>query len=134
MKKRGEIPYKALFEIILSAVIVIAFIGAGKSYGSEEAFYKLAVAKDLALTIDLIYALPGSIEYTYPNDVSDYDLEITQNSINVYSHNLGKTDPTRASYRIAGISSDSISANIEAKKFIRIEKANGKVKITGVAQ
>ena len=134
MKKRGEIVYKGLLVIIVSAVIVIIFVEAGKSYGNEEAFYKLAVAKDLALTINTIYSLQGNVEYTYPNDVFDYDVEISENTILVYSHSLGKSDPTRASYGFAGISLDPINAKIEAKKFITFLKSEGRIKIAGAAK
>ena len=70
MKKRGSIAVNTLIVIILSALIVASFYNIGKAYGTEEVFYKFAVAKDLAIHLDLIYSLPGDIEYIYPNDVS----------------------------------------------------------------
>ena len=91
MQKRGQLVYKALIVILASALVITGFLQAGKSYGSQEAFYKLAVAKDLALTIDLIYAFPGDIVYIYPNDVSGYYIKIKQNTIKVYSEEQDKT-------------------------------------------
>jgi len=132
MEKRGQLVYKALLVIIACGIVVVAFVVAGKSYGSQEAFYKLAIARDLALTIDLMYGLPGNLEYVYPNDVSDYDIEAKDNMILVYSHNLGKTDPTLASYIFAGIDKDYINAEIKGTKHIKIEKVNEKIRISGV--
>ena len=132
MEKRGQLVYKALLVIIASGIVVTAFLAAGKSYGSQEAFYKLAVARDLALTIDLIYGLPGNIEYIYPNDISDYDIEVKDSLVKVYSHNLGKTDPTFASYNFAGINKDTINAEIKGKNLILLEKINDNIKMTGV--
>src|SRR3989344_3720260 len=100
MEKRGQLVYKALLVIIASGIVVTAFLAAGKSYGSQEAFYKLAVARDLALTIDLIYGLPGNIEYIYPNDISDYDIEVKDSLVKVYSHNLGKTEIYNQKYHL----------------------------------
>ena len=59
MKKRGQLANKAFIVIIVSAIVILAFINAGKSYGKQEVYYKLAVARDLAITIDLAYSLPG---------------------------------------------------------------------------
>ena len=132
MEKRGQLVYKALLVIIASGIVVTAFLAAGKSYGNQEAFYKLAVAKDLALTIDLMYGLPGNIQYTYPNDVSEYDIEVKDNNIKVYNHNFGRTDPTFASYSFAGIDKDIINSDVKGKKFIHIEKTGESIKITGV--
>lgn len=132
MKKRGQLVYKALLVIIVSGIVIAAFVAAGKSYGSQEAFYKLAVAKDLALTIDLMYGLQGNIEYTYPNDLSDYDIGARGNEIKVYDDKLGKQDPTAASYRFAGLAADSINFQVKNKKYVRLEKIDNKIKITGV--
>ena len=132
MKKRGQLVYKALISVIVSAIVVVAFVMAGKTYGNQEAYYKLAIAKDLALTIDLIYALPGDIEYVYANDVSAYGIEIKNNYVKVYDYKLGKMDPTAASYNYAGIGNDAINADIKGLKFVKLSKKHGQIKIIGV--
>lgn len=132
MKKRGQLVYKALLVIIASAIVIIAFVAAGKSYGAQEAYYRLAVARDLALTIDLIYSLPGDIQYTYPNDVSDYDIEVKYATVKVFSHKAGRLDTIAPFYSFVGNGKDSIDAEIKGKKLIMIQKTNGKIKIKGV--
>mgnify|MGYP001615738537 FL=1 len=132
MKKRGQLIYKALLVIIASSVVILAFTSAGKSYGNREPFYKLALAKDIAITIDLMYSLPGDIKYIYPNDLSKYDVELTQNTVTVYSHKSGRQDITIASYGFAGIEKDTINARIMAKKYMVLEKIYGHIRISGV--
>ncbi|MBI2541387.1 hypothetical protein HYV80_01635 [Candidatus Woesearchaeota archaeon] len=131
MKKRGQIVYEALVVIIAGVLIITGFVQGGKSYGQQEAFYKLAVAKDIAVTIDLIYALPGNIEYTYPNDVSGYDIEIKNNIIKVYK--TSSTDSTLQYYNYVGTDKDQLNFLVKSQKFLKIEKINGKIKITGVS-
>lgn len=134
MKKRGQLLIqKAILVLLTSAIIIIALLQAGKTYGSQEAFYKLAVAKDLALTIDLMYALPGNLQYTYPNDISGYDIKIKENTIKVYKHDLGISDPTSAIYSFVGLGTDSINIKIKGSQFIRLEKIDNHITIKGVS-
>lgn len=130
MEKRGQLVFKALIVIIASAIVIVAFLQAGKSYGSQEAFYKLAVARDLALTIDLMYSLPGYIEYKYPNDISGYNIKVENNRVIVSESK--STDVTPGSHGFAGISSDEFKASVEGKKFVKLSKAGNKIIITGV--
>lgn len=130
--KRGQLVYEALLVMIASGIIIAAFVSAGKSYGSQEAFYKLAVARDLALTIDLLYGLPGDVIYAYPNDVSDYYIEVNENTIKIYNKKLGKQDPTVAKHSLAGLGTYTINKQIKDKKFVRLEKFDNEIKITGV--
>ena len=132
MKKRGQLVYKAIISLIASAIIVISFISAGKTFGNREAFYKLAVAKDIALTIDLMYGLPGNVEYFYPNGISGLSIEIKDSIVKIYNSEYDASDSTAASYQFNGIASDMINAKIDNKKFLKIEKTGGRIKISGV--
>ena len=131
MEKRGQYVYEAIVVIIAGVLIIAAYVQGGKVYGKQEAFYKLAVAKDIALTIDLIYALPGNMEYTYPNDVSGYDIEIKNNIVKIYR--TGSTDSTLQSYNFVGIDRDPLNFLVRSQKYIKFEKIDGKIKITGVS-
>ncbi len=130
MQKRGQLVFKSLIVIIASAIVIVAFLQAGKSYGKQEAFYKLAVARDLALTIDLMYGLPGNIEYKYPNDISGYNIKVENNRVIVSESK--SSDVTAASHDFAGISSDDFKASAEGKKFVKLSKAGNKITMTGV--
>ena len=130
MKKRGQIEFEAIINIIIVMIVFTAFAYAGFSYGNKEFFYKAAIARDLALSIDLIYALPGDIAYTYPNEISGYDIEIKENTVKVQKSNY-KLDPTISTYTFAGIESDKPEFSVKGKKFVIVEKKEGKIKITG---
>lgn len=132
MKKRGQIVYEALVGIIAGALIIAGFVQGGKSYGQQEAFYKLAVAKDIVVTIDLIYALPGNIEYKYPNDVSGYDIEIKNNLVKVSK--TASTDSTLQYYNFVGTDKDQLNFLVKNQKFLKFQKIDGKIKIMGVPQ
>ena len=131
MKKRAQLVYKALVVIIASALVFLSFLQAAKEYGNQEAYYKLAVAKDLALTINLMYALPGNIEFTYPNDVSGYDIKIKENTIRIY---YGEGDKVVGIYTYAGTDKDSINVHIKNSDLIKLKKINDNIIITGVSK
>jgi hypothetical protein len=132
MQKKSQLVFRDLSAVLISVVLIVSFLSAGKSYGSQEAFHKLAIEKDLAITIDLLYSIPGNLEYTYPNDVSNYDIVIKNNVITVYSHSQGKEDVTAPAYGFVGISTDQISAQITAKKYVKFEKKEDKITLKGV--
>lgn len=129
MEKRGQLVSRAIFAVIASAIIVVSFRSVGEAYGTEEAYYKLAVAKDLALTIDLLYSLPGDVEYIYPNDVSGYDIELKDNKVSVFKHDSNKLDPSIGIYEFVGISSDKPNFIVKNEKFVKIRKIGNNVAI-----
>lgn len=131
MGKRGLLVYKALVVIIGGALIIAGFLQGGKSYGNQEAYYKLAVAKDLALMIDLMHALPGNIEITYPNDVSGYDVEIKDNVVMVYRTGDKQGDRIPGIYTFADSSKNPINVHIKNQNFIKLEKSDGRIIIKG---
>ena len=132
MKKKGQLVNKALIVLITSAIVIIAFYSAGKTYGNKEAFYKLAVAKDIALTIDYLYSIPGNIEFIYPNDISGYDIEIRDDSVRVYQHNSGSLDTTAGIYWYVGTSYDKINIFISGPKYVKLEKTGNSIEATGL--
>ena len=127
MKKRGQLVYKALIIIIASAIIILAFIEAGKSYGSQDAYYKLAVAKDLALLIDGMYATSGDVKITYGKDLSKYTVAVNGNVVKVYRTSL-VTDFTAGQYRFFG--NEIASVKIENPNQLIIAKNNDKITLS----
>lgn len=132
MNKRGSFPYRYLLGSIVGIFILVSFIYAGNAFGSQKAYYKSSVARDLALTIDLVYGLQGNIEFKYPNDVSDYGIEINDKVIRVYDKRAGNLDPTAATYNFAGIAKDDLNSNIQGSKFVKITKTGSKITVMGV--
>ena len=134
MKKRGQLVYKNIISLVVSAIIIVAFISAGRSYGSNEASFKLALAKDIALAIDVIYAYDGDIVFNYPNDISGFEIDIRDGIVKVYSKSQGKNDITAQSYYYSGNTKENLDFSIINSKFIRFEKSNGKLKIYGIQE
>ena len=132
MQKRGQFPYRYLFGALIGILILTSFLYAAKTVGNQKAYYKAAVARDIAIAIDLAYGLPGNIEFKYPNDVSGYGIEIKNNLVKVYDIKLGTFDPVSASYNFAGINKESLNSNIQGKKFVKITKAEGRLNVVGV--
>lgn len=132
MKKRGQLVNKALIVVITSAIVIIAFYSAGKTYGNKEAYYKLAAAKDIALTIDYLYSVPGDVEFIYPNDISGYDVEIRDGSVRVYQHGSGKLDVTAGIYEYVGTSYDQINTFVSGPKYIKLKKTGNTIEAIGL--
>ena len=132
MKKRGEeLSLLALLVLIASAVVFGVLVYKGYSYGSQHEYYRIAVARDLALTIDSMYSVSGDVDYIYPSDVSGFGIKIKDNLVNVYDTNYNLLP---SSYHFAGFASDKIDAAVEGAKFVRLEKTGNKIKITGVKE
>ncbi len=85
MLKEGQLTGKALVVIILSVIIMLSFITKANEYGSGEAQQKQAIANDLALIINQLYALPGDVSFFYSQDASRYTISVERNIITVYS-------------------------------------------------
>lgn len=132
MNKRGQFTYRYLFGALIGILFLTSFLYAGKTFGSQKAYYKSSVARDLAIMIDLAYGLPGDVEFKYPNDVSAYGIEIKNNLVKVYDINLGVLDPVSASYNFAGVNKENINLDIRGHKFVKISKINGRINLIGV--
>ena len=129
MQKRGQLVNKALIVLIVSAIVIVAFISAGKSHGSQEAYYKLAVAKDISLAIDMISGMSGDVSFTYPNDVTGYDIGITKNTVTIYDTKYGRLDPIKASYIFSTNGFAIEGAYIILPQYIVIEKSGNKISV-----
>ena len=127
MKKRGFLSIKALIIVIICAIILIAFIQAGKSLGSRDNYYKEAAAKDIALIIDSLYATPGDATIRYGQDLSKHTIWTQNNTIIVYKTNFGKSDITKGIYKFIGPSMDEII--VRDPETLIIEKKNGKIRL-----
>ena len=130
MKKRAQLTYKAMISLIASAMVIAAFYAAGNSYGNSEAYYKLAVAKDLALMLDLVYSYNGNVDIIYPNELTGYDVEVYDQSIRIYGTNYGKEDLIFESYSLVSNEKDIPNFYIKNPKFLNIQKRDGKVIIS----
>lgn len=105
--------------MIISALIVVSFIMAGRAYGKQEIYFKVAVAKDVAFLIDSLYSTPGDVEFIYPQEMPGFGIKISDNKVTVFKHSA--LDSAAASYSYAGIN-DKIDTQIECSNKIMFLK------------
>lgn len=107
MKKKGQLVYKSIIVSIIGIILIISFLSAGKLSGSGEKHYLSAVAKDISLLINTLYALPGEASITYPRDVNDYIITIQGTTVGIGSE-AGLSVAT-AKYKLTGRDIGSIT-------------------------
>ena len=129
MKKRGQLIYKALIVVIIAAFIAFFFPYVGKVYGGGEAYSKLAVAKDLALLVNTLYAYLGDSYVVYSVDLDGYTIKISSDKIIVYDSEIGEIDPTAGIYKFIKTDEKIIEAEIKDPKSLAFDKSNNEIKI-----
>jgi len=84
---------------------------------------KVAAARDIALTLDTMYAYPYDMEAEYDVDLSDFRIKIKENEVQVNLISLG-LDPSSAKYGFVAV---KYEPNLELKgpKKIFFKKENG---------
>ncbi|MBR9706318.1 hypothetical protein GOV14_04735 [Candidatus Pacearchaeota archaeon] len=132
MKKKGQLMFKALFVVIIAAFIVFFFIQVGKTYGNGEAYSKLAIAKDIALTINTLSSYPGDISVKYPADLKKYTIKTHPNKITVSDSNIGRIDPTRGEYKFVMSNIKVIESEVKAPEGLLITKTDNNIKISSL--
>ena len=129
MKKRGKSIFKALFVIVISAIIALFFPYIGKSYGTGKAYFKLAAAKDLSLLIDTLYAYPGDAYVVYSIDLKGYTIKFYSDKIIVFDSEIGEIDPTAGIYKFVKTDEKIIETEIKEPKTLVFDKSNNEIKI-----
>lgn len=125
MDKKGDFTLKALILLIISVMVVVAFYQGGFSYGNMDAYYKISVAKDIALIVDSAYALPGDVELNYNNNLSKYSVIVDGNIVKVYSKSFGAVDFTGGEYKFFGPEIKHVEVS-SPENFV-IKKSEGKI-------
>jgi len=85
MNKRGM--SRSMFlvgEIVGAAIIAVLLISNAMQWTNTERPYKEYLAKDIALSIDSVFASPGNIIINYTGNLTDYSVDLTGNSVKVY--------------------------------------------------
>lgn len=78
------------YEMILIAIIAVVFFSFVKDIRENTILEKNYIARDVALTLDTVYAAPGEISAVYPSDelkesvnMKKYIVEIKENLVRV---------------------------------------------------
>lgn len=130
MAKRGQFTILAIISFIVLIIVLLAFPYIGKEYGSRDVFKKEIAAREIALTINALYAYPHDINIYYEKDLSELIVEMSNDEIKVYNARFQSynSDPTSKKYNFvpAGTYSD---ARLEGPKKIKFEKIGEKITI-----
>ena len=127
MQKRGFFSLKGLIMAIVVAIVILAFIQAGKSFGSMDIYFRDAVAKDIALIVDSLYATSGDATIRYGEDLSKHTVWIKDNIVAIYKTSEGKTDIIPRRYRFIGANIDE--TRIKNPSNLVIEKRDNKISL-----
>lgn len=87
-------------EIIAGVTAAWILTSEALNYGEGEIFLKTKVARDLAIEVNTLYAVPGDIYLRYPQNLSNYRVEFDEkdNIVKVYY----SADPIHPSYPYVG--------------------------------
>ncbi len=85
MNKRGVSPVYWILETVFAIAVLVIAINMAYSAATGEQVRRIVLAKDLALTIDTLYAAPGDITINYATDkfYEEQMIIITNNSVSV---------------------------------------------------
>ena len=86
--KRGieQEVYFTILESVLVIVVIIAMLQWVNSIAKDESFEKMALSRDLALTINTIQYSDGDLEYWYYNqniDMAKFNYRFEDNSVQI---------------------------------------------------
>jgi hypothetical protein len=71
----------ALFGVVIGVGVAYIFLEAGKAYATGEIFDRFYLARDMALLVDSVYAVPGNIMFTYKEDLGTNQFSIRDNFV-----------------------------------------------------
>ena len=133
MNKRGV--SRSLFligEIVGAALIAVLLISNAMQWTSTERPYKEYLAKDIALSIDSIFASPGNIIVNYTGNLTDYSVNLTGNSVSIYKDDSEQSNKIIRNF----VPSENIEisdATLEKPKNIYLAKAGDEIFISDSA-
>ncbi|MBN1157427.1 hypothetical protein JXA85_07425 [Candidatus Woesearchaeota archaeon] len=118
-KKRGNVVL-VLFEVI-GLVLILSILGySATREGLGETVLKSFYAKDIALTLDTIYAVPGDISYRYKGDMTRFRIEAVQGRVVV---SAGEMDFQPEKYSFASFEENEPDIGIEGQENLVITKS-----------
>lgn len=115
--KRGDTTVEMGFfmiALIIAAVVAGSFIQKIVSDINGETFEKNYIARDIALTIDVVYAAPGDVEFTYSLKSFKLDVDIRESKVDV-KKNVCKKNELPGVYNFFGDREDALKGIIVKK-------------------
>ncbi|MFC2016631.1 hypothetical protein ACFLUF_02835 [Chloroflexota bacterium] len=132
MTKRGMsmLGYILIVTLVLGLLFSIVYPKLAKEYNSGIVALKAAAAKDIALTLETMYASPYDAKLQYDFDLSYFTVEISEKKVKIYDSSLGMAkDPTAAEYPFVPIGSGITKTLYKPEKIV-FEKKEGILTVT----
>jgi len=136
MTKRGQLFLIAIITMVVAAAIGVTYPRIAKAYTTGAISLKISAARDIALTIDTIYAYPYDMELEYGLDLSKYIVEISGDSVRIYDKSFVRLsgnkvqgiDPKFAQYSFVP-GNENLNFLLDGPKLIIFSKTDGKLNI-----
>lgn len=128
MKKRGAETLTLVYalELIAGVVIALLIIHVATSYGKGEAINKKYLAKDLALQLNTLYAIPGNAYIINSENMGKFSIRFTNEFVEVYEF---EKDPTRGLYPYVRTENSNLDVNFDKPNQLVLVKDGDKIKI-----
>lgn len=128
MKKRGAETLTLVYalELIAGVVIALLIIHVATSYGKGEAINKKYLAKDMALQLNTLYAIPGNAYIVNSENMEKFSIRFTEEIVEVYEF---EKDPTRGIYPYVRTANSKLDINFDKPKQLVLIKDGNEIKV-----
>jgi|TARA_B100001971_G_scaffold134278_1_gene124095 hypothetical protein len=142
MKKRGVesggLVLISIITLIVALVVGLLYPRIAKVYGTGEIVLKTTAARDIALIIDEMYVYPYDINVEFDYDLSNFIVEISQNSVKIYSRSfvtlegdeIQGNDPSSAEYSFTTTRGSDLDLVFDKPRKLHFNKVDGELSIT----
>ena len=134
LEKRGFIIY-TIIKIVVGVSFALLLLWYAYEKGTGVDFERTYLAKDIALTIDALYGVPGNAVVDYDNRYMEqfnprYDIHVAGSIVEVYSH----TAPDLVStYPYGEVAAYPINILLERPSYLAFVLQNGRIGISQTA-
>ena len=129
MKRKGNmLVFLAIISVLVAIFVFIAMPKIAESYASGKIALKIVAARDIALTLNTIYAYPYDVKMDYDVDLSDFTVKIADKEVQVSLASLS-IDPKPAEYPFVPVG-ENPNFILNKPKKIAFGKKEGKLTVT----
>ena len=130
----------AIVTLFVSLFVGLTYSQITKYYATGKVALKTAAARDIALTIDSIYASPYDTVIEYDYDLSLFVVDISQNRVTLYDaadtevddEYIDSGDNLPSQYSFVSVDDDDLKSVLDRPEHITFYKTNGVLKITSL--
>lgn len=128
MKKRGAetLTLVHALELIAGVVIALLIIHVATSFGKGEAINKKYLAKDMALQLNALYAVPGNAYIVNSEKMGKFSIRFTGEFVEVAQF---EGDPTRGIYPYVSTGNSKLDINFDKPNQLVLVKDGDNIKI-----